>query len=377
MGAVDVDVVVIGGGLVGLATARALVAGGRQTALVERNPRLAQETSARHSGVIHAGLYYPPGSLKARLCVEGRRELVRFCRRHHVEHRMVGKLIVATTAEEEPALQELLDRGRANGVEGLRLVGRAAVARREPAVRAVAGLLSTVTGIVSSDELAAALERDAVEGGAVVLLRHAVVGLQRTGDGWRVSLAPPDGRRYDISALQVVNAAGLWAGEVAALAGETDLAVSYCKGSYFWTPRDLVRGLVYPLPETGLRGLGVHTTVDLGGRVRFGPDTEWVDGLDYGVDPGAAARFGAAVRRYLPALRDGDLRPDTAGIRPKLDRTGRFADFVLRRGPSSLVTLAGIESPGLTACLALGRAAARIVEGLDAGDTGRRPTGVQ
>ncbi len=354
----DVSAAVIGAGVVGLAIGRALARRGTAVAVIERNPRPAQETSARHSGVMHAGLYYPTDSLKARACVEGRRRLVAFCQRHGVSHRVCGKLIVS---DDEGGLQRLADQGQANGVEGLTRVTRAQIRQREPNVTAGAGLLSAATGIVSSDELAAALERQLLDHGGVVLLGHEVVGLARRSGGWTVRVRPARGEAYEFGAERVINAAGLWAGEVAALAGVERPAVHYCKGEYFWTTRPVVRGLVYPLPEPGLRGLGIHTTVDLAGRIRFGPDTSWVDGLQYGVDDRKAESFARALGRYLAGIDAADLQPDTAGIRPKLSRGTDFADFQLLEEPGGLLTLAGIESPGLTSCLALGRMVAERV----------------
>jgi len=362
MSGTDVEVAVIGAGVVGLAVARDLARRGVSVAVVERNPRPGQETSSRHSGVLHAGLYYPTGTLKARLCVEGRRELVTLCRRQGVDHAVCGKLIVATTLAEEEGLHRLLRQGQDNGVEGLRLVTADEVRQREPNVTAVAGLLSEATGIVSSDDLTAALERGLLDHGGVLLCRHEVVGLQPASDGWSVRVQPAGDDRYSFAAQQVVNAAGLWADGVAGLAGERDLTVHLCKGDYFWTTRAAGHGLVYPLPEPGLRGLGVHATVDLSGRVRFGPDTAFVDELAYDVDGGKAGAFARAIARYLPGIAAADLQPDTSGIRPKLTGEDRFHDFVVRRGESGLVTLAGIESPGLTSCLALGRLTADLLQ---------------
>ena len=353
----------IGAGVVGLAVARELAGRGVTVAVLERNARPGQETSSRHSGVLHAGLYYPTGSLKARLCVEGRRELLAECRRRGVDHAICGKLIVATTPSEEEGLQRLLRQGRDNGVEGLRLVTAAEIRQREPDVSAVAGLVSEATGIISSDDLTAALERSVLDRGGMVLCRHEVVGLRSTDEGWSVRVRPSGGDPYEFTAQQVANAAGLWSGSVAGLAGEDDLRVHYCKGDYFWTTRAAVRGLVYPLPEPGLRGLGIHTTVDLSGRVRFGPDTTYVDELTYDVDATKAKAFASAITRYLPMVNARDLQPDTAGIRPKLTRDDTFHDFVVRRGESGLVTLAGIESPGLTSCLALGGLTADLLTG--------------
>lgn len=351
-----IDVAIVGGGVVGLAVGRELSRRGGTVAVFERNPRPGQETSSRQSGVIHAGLYYPSDTLKARLCLEGRRALYEFCRRHHVAHARVGKLIVATNRAEEAGLEALLEQGRHNGVEGLRLVTAAEVQAREPEVRATAGLLSEVSGIVSSDELVAALERRMIAAGGVLLTGQEVVGLGGGPGDWCLGVRPARGEPYEVRAAEVVNAAGLWAGDVAGWVGDSGLRVHYCKGEYFWTTRALVRGLVYPLPEAGLRGLGVHATVDLDGRVRFGPDTTYVAALDYQVDPGKAPAFHRTAARYLPDLRVEDLQPDMAGVRPKLAAGGEgFRDFVVERGASGVVHLAGIESPGLTSCLALGR----------------------
>jgi L-2-hydroxyglutarate oxidase LhgO len=358
-----VDAVVIGAGVVGLAVGRVLAARGLDTAVLERNPRPGQETSSRHSGVLHAGLYYPTDTLKARLCVEGRRRLVAFCERHGVPHAVCGKVIVATSEAEEGELQRLHAQGLRNGVEGLEPITGAQVRRREPGVRATAGLLSTATGIVSSDDLIAALERSLLARGGLVLPGREVIGLQQRDDHWSVSVRPSRGDPHTFEAGVVVNAAGLAAAAVARLAGEDDLQVHYCRGDYFWTTRPVVRGLVYPVPEPGLRGLGVHTTVDLAGRIRFGPDTTWVDDIAYDVDPSKAPAFAAALARYLDGIGVEDLQPDTAGIRPKLSREETFSDFVLRRGPTGLITLAGIESPGLTSCLELGREVADLVTG--------------
>lgn len=356
----DVTVVVIGAGVVGLAVGRALARRGTAVAVIERNSRAAQETSARHSGVLHSGLYYPTGSLKARACVEGRRRLVAFCERHAVSHRVCGKLIVSND-DEEAGLQRLLEQGLANGVEQLARVTAAQIRRREPNVIATAGLLCAATGIVSSDELAAALERQLLAHGGVLLLGQEVVGLTRRSGGWTVRVRPARGDSYEFGCERVINAAGLWAGQVAGLAGLERPAVHYCKGDYFWTTRPVVRGLVYPLPEPGLRGLGIHTTVDLAGRIRFGPDTSWVDTLHYDVDQTKAASFARAVGRYLDGIDAQDLQPDTAGIRPKLSRGTGFVDFQLLEEPGGLLTLAGIESPGLTSCLELGRMVAEVV----------------
>jgi len=364
--AMDVDVAVIGAGVVGLAAAVELARRGRSVAVLERNARAGQETSSRHSGVIHAGIYYPTGSLKARLCVAGRRALVAFCARHRVPHRLCGKLILAVSPDEEATLEGLLATARANGVEGIRRAARAEVRRRQPAVRAAAALWSAGTGIVDAEELVRALDRQLAARGGHLLCGQPVTGLEPVAGGWRVIARPARGEEHAIHARDVVNAAGLWAPELARAAGLTPPRQHLCKGVYFWTPRPLADGLIYPVPEAGLRGLGIHATVDLGGRLRFGPDTEYVARIDYGVDPDRAAAFERAVVRYLLDLVPGDLRPDTAGIRPKLAGPGEgFADFAIdlhgEPGGGRLLSLYGIESPGLTASLGLGaEVAARL-----------------
>ncbi len=356
----DVEVVVIGAGVVGLAVARELALRGLSVVVLERNPRPGQETSSRHSGVIHAGIYYPTGSLKARLCVEGRRRLVEFCGRYGVPHRITGKLIVAVSPAQEASLGYLRRQARANGVEEVAPISLAEVRRREPRVRCAAALWSPVTGIVDAEELIRALDRQFAAAGGHLLTDHRVTGLEPDTRGWRVEVRPGRGEAYAIRATHVVNAAGLGAVALASIAGQSVPPLHLCKGTYFWTPRPLVQGLVYPLPEAGLAGLGIHTTVDLAGRIRLGPDTEYVDRIDYEVDAGREEAFREAAARYLPDLAPGDLRPDTAGIRPKLVGPDEgVQDFRIERteasGGAVLLSLLGIESPGLTASLAIGR----------------------
>jgi L-2-hydroxyglutarate oxidase LhgO len=339
--------------------------------LVERRERHGTEQSARNSEVIHAGMYYPTGSLKARLCVEGSRRLYEFCVRHDVPHRRIGKLITAVEERELGPLEALLARGLANGVE-LRAVGPAEVAGMEPDVRSVGALFSPHTGIVSAHGLMDALLALAREGGATVQLRAEVTALERTQGGWRVTCGRGASAESFTSEV-IVNAAGLGSDEVAALAG-IDVDASgyrqhYCKGDYFAVaPRKagLVRRLVYPVP--GQVSLGVHAVVGLDGRLRFGPDAEYLEGREprYDVDERKRAAFGQAVRRLVPAIADEDLTPDTAGIRSKLQRAGEpMRDFVIAdesaRGMPGLVNLVGIESPGLTSCLAIADEVARLL----------------
>jgi L-2-hydroxyglutarate oxidase LhgO len=367
----DVDVAIIGAGVVGLACAAAAAARGRSVAILERNRRIAQETSSRNSGVIHAGLYYPTGTLKALLCVEGRRLLYARCARLGLPHRRCGKLLVATDDAEALKVVALQTQGLENGAGELSLVDRAQIARLEPRARAVCGLLSPETGIVDAHALAESHRREAEDRGALLALDNSVCALEPLAGAWRVRARTSSGATSDLGARWVVNAAGLDAPRVAALAGldvrALGLEQHLCKGDYFrLSPRlaGIARRLIYPVPVQA--GLGVHITFDLGGKLLAGPDTEYVDAVRYEVDPAKAGRFGAALRRFLPEVRDEDLEPDYAGIRPKLQGPGEgFRDFVIeeasRHGAPGLVNLLGIESPGLTASEAIGRHVADLL----------------
>lgn len=358
------DCAVIGGGVIGLAVARALALRGREVVVLEAAAAVGTVTSARNSEVIHAGLYYPPGSLKAELCVAGNRRLVEYCRSHGVEHRRIGKLIVATDDAEEAKLEALMVTGRANGVPLDWLSGPEA-RDLEPALTCRRALLSPTTGIVDSHGLMLALRGDAEAQGAAVALNAPVLGgtVGRDGLVLRVGGAEP----IDLPCRRVVNCAGFDAQRVSrTLAGLPAEAVPpryLCKGNYFaLAGQPPFRRLVYPVPVSA--GLGVHYTVDLGGQGRFGPDVEWVDRVDYTVDPRRADGFYGAIRRYWPGLPDGALHPAYSGIRPKIQAPGEPAhDFVLSgpadHGVAGYVALYGIESPGLTACLTL---ADRVVE---------------
>lgn len=367
----DTAVTVIGAGVVGLAVAARLAPRARDLVLLERRERHGTEQSARNSEVIHAGMYYPTGSWKARLCVEGNRRLYEFCVRHGVPHRRIGKVITAVEDDELGPLEALLARGLANGVE-MRFAGPAEMADLEPNVRSVGALFSPNTGIVSAHGLMDALLAMAREAGATVQLRAEVTGLEKTGDGWRITCGR-GAESESFTSEVVVNAAGLGSDEVAALAGiDVDAAgyrLHYCKGDYFAVaPRmaGLVRRLVYPVP--GHVSLGVHAVLGLDGRLRFGPDAEYLEGraCRYDVDERKRAAFGRAVRRLVPAIADEDLTPDTAGIRSKLQRAGEpMRDFVIAdeaaRGLTGLVNLVGMESPGLTSCLAIADEVARLL----------------
>lgn len=362
-----VDCVVVGAGVVGLAVARELARRGREVLVLERAHAIGTETSSRNSEVIHAGIYYPRHLLKRRLCVEGKALLYAFCAEYGVAHRRCGKLIVATSEAQTPQLATLARQAEANGVGDLRFLAPAEVARLEPEVRCMGALLSPSSGIVDSHGLMLALQGDAERHGALIALATPVAGGAVRDDGLvlRTGGAAPT----TLLARSVINCAGLGAQRLAlaidGVPAATVPPLHLAKGNYYTLAgRNPFSRLVYPLPEPG--GLGVHVTIDLGARARFGPDVEWIDEIDYTVDPRRADAFYAAVRKYWPALADGALAPGYAGIRPKVERPGGSnTDFVIHgaemHGVRGLVNLYGIESPGLTASLALARYVADLV----------------
>jgi L-2-hydroxyglutarate oxidase LhgO len=368
----DTPLTVIGAGVGGLAVAARLAPRLPGLVILERRERHGTETSSRNSEVIHAGLYYPTGSAKARFCVRGKELLYETCERRGVPFDRIGKLVVALSPDEVPELERLLALGHANGVE-LTMVSAEECHRLEPDVPAVAGLLSPSTGIVSAHGLMDALLQQARSAGALLQPRAQVVGIERRDRDYRLTVQGPDGAE-DLTSERVVNAAGLEADTVAALAGIDVESAGYrqhwWKGSYFAVGaakgRVLSR-LVYPVPTAV--SLGVHAILGLDGRLRFGPDTEHLPErrLDYSVGEASRDAFAEAVRRLVPGIDAEDLTPDIAGIRPKLQAPGEgFRDFVVAeetaRGRPGLVTLAGIDSPGLTSALALAEEVDRLLK---------------
>lgn len=387
----DFEQIVVGAGVVGLAVAAELAPLG-ETLVLEREEGFGRGTSSRNSEVVHAGIYYDPGSLKARLCVEGRRAIEGWAAEGRFGYRQVGKYIVAVNASESDALDELLARGRANGVEGLRLVGAEELAVALPGVRAVAGLFSPATGIVDSHGLMRFLATRAESAGAVLACRSRVVALEPVDGGWELQVeegpeAPPEDRaperlprslpatgpRQRLTARRVVIAAGLHSDALLALAGVDVEALGlrqwWSRGEYF-APRagrvPALGHLVYPVPSAAGGGhLGLHLTVDLGGGLRFGPSVAWLEPAatrveDYRQDRGRATEFAVGVSRYLPGLTAADLEPAGVGLRPLAFPPGappvdfRVLDFG-EHGRPGLWGLVGIESPGLTAAPAIGR----------------------
>jgi len=353
----EVECVVVGAGVVGLAVARALAVAGREVVILEAEDAIGTHTSSRNSEVIHAGIYYPKGSLKARACVEGRRLLYAYCEAHGVPIRRCGKLIVATSEGQIGELKEIQRKARENGVADVVEISAAEAMRLEPALHCVAALHSPSTGIIDSHALMLAYLGDAEDAGAMLGLRSSLVGVLLKEGKFELKVTGADPVRCHI----LVNSAGIRAPSVAALIEgfprERIPPEYYAKGNYYsLAGRPPFSRLVYPVPEPG--GLGVHVTLDLAGQARFGPDVEWVERPDYTVDPRRAERFYAAIRRYWPALSDGALAPGYAGIRPKISGPREPAADFLIQGPAEhgvpgLVNLFGIESPGLTASLAL------------------------
>lgn len=353
------EALVVGAGVVGLAIGRALALRGHAVIVAEADGAFGMGVSSRSSEVIHGGMYYPSGSLRARHCVAGRRLLYAFCARHGVPHRACGKLIVATCGAEREAIAAIHARGIANGVEGLRMIEGSEARRLEPNLACEAAIDSPETGIVDSHALMLALLGTIEDAGGALALRTPVEGAHRIEGRWRVRFGGASPDTLDVDLL--VNAAGLGAQALArtieGVPAESVPRQVLAKGHYFGClGRPAFSRLIYPAPVEG--GLGIHLTVDLAGRMRFGPDVEWVERAEYTVDPARAPAFEAAIRRYWPGLPTGRLTPDYAGIRPKLSGPGEPArDFVVdgpaEHGLTGLVQLFGIESPGLTSALSL------------------------
>ncbi|MDO9706824.1 NAD(P)/FAD-dependent oxidoreductase [Paracraurococcus lichenis] len=365
----EYDCVVIGAGVVGLAVARSLALAGREVLVLDAAEGIGTETSSRNSEVIHAGIYYPAGSLMARACVAGKHMLYDYCRERGIPHANCGKLIVATDEAEAERLDGIRARAAANGVPDLRRLTRAEALDLEPALHCSAALLSPSTGIIDSHAYMLSLQGDAENAGAVFVFHAPVTGGRATEDGVVIEVGGEEPMALRCRTL--VNAAGLHAPKLArAIQGMPSQLIPtayYAKGNYFTlTGKNPFSRLIYPVPVPG--GLGTHLTIDLGGQARFGPDVEWVQAIDYEVDPRRGDSFYAAIRRYWPGLQDGALAPGYSGIRPKIVPPGAPAqDFTVmgprEHGIPGLIHLFGIESPGLTASLALGALVGEVAAG--------------
>ena len=356
----DIDCIVVGAGVVGLAIARALAQSGREVMVVEAAEGIGTGTSARNSEVIHAGIYYPAGSLKAKLCVQGRHMLYAYCAEKGVSHQRIGKLIVATSEEEIAKLDDILSKARVNGVDDMELLSAGQAQALEPALFCTAALLSPSTGIIDSHGLMLAYQGDAENAGAQCVFHTPLLsGEVRSEGGFNLQFGGSDAMQLSCNVL--INASGLHAPTLARkIRGipEASIPTEYlCKGSYFTLQgRAPFTRLIYPTPHHA--GLGVHLTLDLGGQAKFGPDTEWIDKVDYDIDASRCDGFYEAVRTYWPEMPDASLAPGYTGIRPKVSGPHEpAADFMIigpaTHGIPGLVNLFGIESPGLTSSLAI------------------------
>jgi L-2-hydroxyglutarate oxidase LhgO len=358
------DAVVVGAGVVGLATARALAQAGRETIILEKNAQFGMETSSRNSEVIHASLYYPKDSLKARMCVAGKHRLYAFCERHGVPFKRLGKLIVAVQPDQDAQLESLLANARGNGVDDLTRLSKTEIAAREPALQAIDALFSPSTGIIDSHHYMLALLGDCEQAGAQLARKARVMAIARKGGKYHLTVCS-DGEDMHLSCSILINSAGLWAWAVAGMIDGLDAAFIpprfLAKGSYVTlVGKNPFQHLVYPLPEPG--GLGVHLTLDIGGGARFGPNVEWLNtkdpaAINYAVASDTPHTFAPRIAAYWPTVVESMLMPGYAGVRPKLTGQGQpNADFRTDgpavHGMAGLVNLFGIESPGITASLA-------------------------
>jgi len=354
-----VECVVAGAGVVGLATARALALQGREVLVLEAESTFGTQTSSRNSEVIHAGIYYPGGSLKAKLCVAGNRSFYAYCEKHGVENRKLGKLIVATNAEQVDVLRSYLERGRANGVPGLELISPEALKSLEPEVSAVAALWSPSTGIVDSHGLMLALLGDLENAGGTLVTHSPVNRFRADADGIEIDAGAGDAA-MQLQTRWLVNAAGHGALGLARASGMDNLPQAYYPAGHYYAyqGKSPFSHLVYPVATAG--SLGIHATLDLGGQLKFGPDVDWRERLDYGFDASPARRlhFEKSIRDYYPGLDADRLQPGYVGVRQRISAPGEpLSDFQIlgpgQHGIEGLVQLFGIESPGLTACLAI------------------------
>ncbi len=358
-----------------MAIAASIAGKKRQVYVLERHEKFGLETSGRSSEVIHSGIYYPPGSLKSGLCLRGNAQIYELCKQYGIAQNPIGKLIVATDKDETERLEALFQRGVSVGVKGLKLLSANKVKGLEPDIRAAAAIFSPSTGIVDSFGLMKYFYDRALDKGADIVYRSEVKGIEKLGDGYRLAISDGEGI-FGFDTTVLVNSAGLGSEAVAAMAGIDTAAAGYrlhpCKGEYFAvSPQKsrLLRHLVYPLPERSGTGLGIHSNIDLSGRMRLGPGSVYVEEIDYRVDASHRDFFAAAVTRFLPFIQAADLEPDTSGIRPALQGPGEgFRDFVIReesdKGLPGFINLIGIESPGLTAAPAIGEMVGELVDGL-------------
>lgn len=359
----ETDVTIIGAGVVGLAIAAYVSQSNKRVVVAEKNPTFGQETSSRNSEIVHSGIYYPPNSLKARLCLEGRQLLYKFCEEGNIPHKRFGKLIVATNDKETAGLEDLIKRGEGNGVEELSLLTGNEIKKIEPRISAVCAIYSPSTGIVDTHRLMKRLEHLAKDKGAIFAYGCEVIGIEKKEGGYQADIRDTDGGRITLFSRVLINSAGLHSEKIARMAGldikRFDYELHYSKGEYFRVKASksgLVNHLIYPPPEE--TSLGIHTVTDMQGEMKLGPNAFYVNDIDYDVDPSHKEEFYESAKPFLPFIEPDDLSPDVAGIRAKLQAPGEpVRDFVIseegKKGFPGLINLIGIESPGLTASLAI------------------------
>lgn len=367
------DITIIGAGVVGLAIAANIADERREVYVLEKNGTFGQEASSRNSGVIHAGIYYPTGSLKAEMCVSGNRSLYEFCETYGIGYRKLGKLIVAVNEEEVKELQALFIQGQNNNAEGLKLLSESELKAMEPNVSGIAAIFSPSTGIIDAHALMQCFLARAVESGVHIAYQSEVIGVEKLTDGYKVTVTDRTGH-FSFATKLLINCAGLGSDKIAELAGiDVDSAgyrLHYCKGEYFsvnTAKNRLVRRLVYSVPPPQLTSLGIHVTLDLEGRVRLGPSAYYVDRIDYAIDNRYKEFFYNSARKLLPSLEYNNLEPEMAGVRPKLQGPGEdYRDFIIKeeseKGLPGFINLIGIDSPGLTASPAIAEYTGNLVK---------------
>ena len=361
----DAQITIIGAGVVGLAIAEKLSKEFRDVFLIEKHATFGQETSSRNSEVIHAGIYYPKGSLKSRLCVEGKRLLYDYCKKYDIPYNNCGKLIVATSEDEISIIEGIKKTAFANGVDDLIIIDRNQIAEMEPSVYALKAILSPSTGIVDTHSLMKRFETGTINNGGQIVYGSEVTGIKKVKDGYEITLLDSDKNYYTFTSQVVINSAGLTSDKISEMVGLTDenLKILFCKGEYFRLnpPKNrLINRLVYPVPVHNLEGIGIHVTIEMGGGVKLGPDVNYLESntYDYKVTPSKQEAFFRSARKFLPFLEFEDLSPEMAGIRPKIQKPGDpVRDFYIKeeseRGYPDFINLIGIESPGLTSSLSI------------------------
>ena len=372
----DYEVVIIGAGVVGLAIAAELSNSRQNILVIERHPSFGRETSSRNSEVIHSGIYYPENSLKTLLCVEGNRLLYEWCGKYNVPHNRLGKYIAAVDDEDIENLHNLYEQGKRNGVTDLQLIPSQALNKVEPNIKAQEAIFSANTGIIDSHSLMQSFENYAVNNSVDIIYNHTVEQIEKIADGYNLSIKSMDDDLFNIATSIVINSAGLESDKISASAGidirQNHYQLHYCRGHYFRvapSKSNLVKHLIYPAPAKNWIGLGIHITPDLAGMLKLGPDTMYLheNKQDYSIPEELKGKFYESVRRFLPQLELQDLTPDQAGIRPKLQGPNDgFRDFIIKNerelGLTNFIDLIGIDSPGLTSCIAIAKYVREIID---------------